>query len=113
MYKFIRTISFIIRSFCLPNPFGGIKYGFIINIVIEPILQPITYGIVGLFYESRSAPALGSFLYLIFYSVHTILILLWSSFNFTRISLISIGVGYTVFMIAVLILKNGLYSRHY
>ena len=61
-------VSFIVRSFLLPNPFecfGG--NAFIINLFAEPVIQAIAFAIVGVFYNRGSQPALGSIAYLLVY----------------------------------------------
>lgn len=70
MYRLIAWLSKLIRIFIIPNPFGNLEYGLLINIMAEPILHIITFGVVGLFYNTGSAPAFGSFLYLLFYIIH-------------------------------------------
>ena len=75
-YSLMTIISTLVRQFVLPNPFEcfGDK-AIIINWVAEPIIHVIAYGLVGLFYIKGSAPAIGSFLYLIAYAL--IVVLLW------------------------------------
>lgn len=90
MYKLMKFLSILIRQFCLPNPFENLPNGIIINWIAEPILHAITFGVVGLFYRERSAPALGSFLYLVFYFIHTGLLMICSYFNFANIAIIII-----------------------
>lgn len=79
MYKIISYLSSIIRMFYLTNPFQELKYGFIINIAIEPVLYTITFLTVGLFYKYETAPSIGSCLYLLFYCINVGLIKLWVS----------------------------------
>jgi len=78
MYKLIAGLSVLIRLFVLPNPFESFQYGVLINFAIEPVLHVITFGIVGLFYSRSSAPAIGSFLYLLFYCINIGLLQLWA-----------------------------------
>lgn len=97
MYKLIAAISILIRQFCIPNPFDALGDGLIVNIeetsillppgvlnwVAEPFMHMVTFVIVGLYYDRGSAPALGSFLYLLFYCVHTFLLWLMSLAGFS------------------------------
>lgn len=53
-----------------------------LNWVAEPVMHGITFTIVGVYYYRGSAPALGSFLYLLFYCVHTFLLWLMSLAGF-------------------------------
>ena len=70
MYSVIWLVSFLIRQFCLPNPFECFgDYAFVINILAELVLIPTAYRIVGAVYERNSAPALGSLLFLIVYAM--------------------------------------------
>lgn len=83
-YGLLSTISLIIRQFFLPNPFEylGWAQGNIVNWIVGIILHPICFGIVGLFYMKGSAPAWGSFLYLITYSAFTCILYLMGLFEF-------------------------------
>ena len=97
MYKLIAAISILIRQFCIPNPFDALGEGLVVNIretslllppevlnwVEEPFMHMVTFVIVGLYYDRGSAPALGSFLYLLFYCVHTFLLWLMSLAGFS------------------------------
>lgn len=97
MYKLIVAISILIRQFCIPNPFDALGEGLVVNIretslllppevlnwVAEPFMHMVTFVIVGLYYDRGSAPALGSFLYLLFYCVHTFLLWLMSLAGFS------------------------------
>ncbi len=84
LYAIICVASVIIRQFYLPNPFecfGSIAL--LINVIAEPIIQYVTYKIVGLMgYQSGSIPALGSFLYLVVYSVIVGLLMIFSIHSF-------------------------------
>ena len=53
---------------------------------------------MGLFYNTGSAPALGSFLYLLFYVIHVEILILWSSLNLNVIVLVLIIVLYLVML---------------
>ncbi|MGV8983549.1 hypothetical protein [Clostridium sp.] len=113
MYKLFSVISLIIRNYYLPNPFENFQYGVIINFIIEPILQGITFTIVGLLYQRGSAPAWGSFLYLFFYSLHVSLIMLCGMFNFTRIAVAMVGILYIGILIGVPLVRNKLSMSNY
>lgn len=84
MYKIIATISLIIRQLVLPNPFEcfGFFEGIIINLIAEPIIHIVAFVLVGLFYMKGSAPAWGSFLYLVTYSAITLVLYVMSIFKF-------------------------------
>ena len=96
MYKLILTISTLVRQFCIPNPFEALGKGAkvktgatyiliareVFNWVAEPFVHVVTYASVGLYYDRGSAPALGSFLYLLFYCLHTFLLWLMSLAGF-------------------------------
>lgn len=108
MYNIISTSSLIIRQLFLPNPFEnlsqyytivifGVDYALfpvLINLIVEPILFIITRFIVRIYYEPRSNPPLGSFLYLLFYMIHVGLIFLAGLFGFTAWAFIIIVVFY-------------------
>ena len=97
MYKLILTISILIRQFFVSNPFDALRKDVrlkigttytsispeVLNWVAEPIVHVVTFAIVGLYYERGSVPALGSFLYLLFYCLHTFLLWLMSVAEFS------------------------------
>ena len=67
-YGIVSILGYIIRNAVLPNPFECFgANGEIYNILAEPIIHAVAFWITGMFYEKNSFPALGSFLYLIFY----------------------------------------------
>ena len=70
LYGLIASVSIIVRQFILPNPFEcfGDKAA-LINWIAEPFIHIVAFWIVGRFYISKSAPALGSFLYLLTYAL--------------------------------------------
>lgn len=109
MYNLISILSIIIRQFLLPNPFASLPNGELYNLLASIILYPITYLIVGLYYEKGSAPALGSFLYLLFYMVHTGLIALCGYFYFSKMACIVISAVYVAILIVVKLYRNRLY----
>ena len=76
LYGLFATISVIVRQFVLPNPFEcfGDKAA-LINWIAEPFIHIVAFAIVGMFYIRKSAPALGSLLYLLTYA--TIVGVLW------------------------------------
>ncbi len=97
MYKLMKLISVLIRQFCVPNPFEVLGEGLIITIsnapvllspillnwLVEPIVHAITFIVVGMYYDRGSEPALGSFLYLVFYCLHIFILWLMSKLGFT------------------------------
>lgn len=109
MYKLIAPISLVIRNVYLLNPFERVKNGLIINLMIEPLLQVITYGIVGLFYERGSALWLGSFLYFIFYVLYIGLLMVFSLFSFSKLAIITVIVVYLSLLIIIIRNKINLF----
>jgi len=106
MYKLIALISLLIRNYYLPNPFEHMEMGLLINWGVGAILTPITFLVVGLFYERGSAPAWGCLLYLFFYSLHTGLIILCGNFDFKRMAIIVIIVLYGVLISGLVAFRN-------
>lgn len=108
MYKIMAGISMLIRQFYLPNPFEALGNGLqveicnmlvvlppsLLNWVAEPIMHTITYGVVNMYYQQGSNPALGSFLYLFLYCVHTGIIHLMALADFNKWIVILILVLY-------------------
>lgn len=83
MYKFMAILSILIRQFCLPDPFEFLgEYSWIVNWIVGLILPAITYKTVGIIYEKNSIPFIGSLLYLLFFSMFTILLWIMGKFHF-------------------------------
>lgn len=76
MYGIISLLGLFIRQFCLPNPFA--TYGEnaeLYNWACSALLPFLTYGIVGVFYESgHDDPVNGSILYSVVYIILTLII---------------------------------------
>lgn len=108
MYKLIATISTIVRQFYLPNPFEVLGNGLqveicdmlvvlppsLLNWLAEPIMWGVTYGVVGMYYQEGSNPPFGSFLYLVFFCIHTGIIHLMALADFNKWIVILILVLY-------------------
>lgn len=83
MYGLMAVISILIRNFVLPNPFECFgDSAFIINLIAEPIIHAVAFGLVGLIYSRGEAPALGSTLYLLAYAMITGFLFLLGIFSF-------------------------------
>ncbi len=83
MYKLVSIISFLIRQFCLPNPFECFgDSALLINWIVGVAMAPITYLIVGRIYEKGSEPTLGSLLYLVTYALLTGVLYIMGIFSF-------------------------------
>lgn len=90
-YSIFVVIGYLIRNYCLPNPFevfnDGFKIGnlvlnpFILNIIAEPPLHLISFVEVGMIYRSGDAPMIGSILYLFAYCVNIAVLMLASVFK--------------------------------
>lgn len=120
MYHIIAALSAFIRTFLLPNPFEVLGETFSVtifgatftmiplfmNIIAAPILHIITYVVVGLYYSRGSDPAKGSFLYLLFYCIHTGLLYLMGLFGFASWAIALILVVYIAAHIGYSSLKN-------
>lgn len=105
MYKLIAAISVLIRQFYLPNPFDSLEKEVIITIweipivllpdvlnwIAEPFLYAITFAVVGMYYKSGSNPVWGSFLYLLFYCIHIVLLDVVSVTGFATWAIVVIG----------------------
>ena len=90
LYKIIKFIGVLVRFYYIPNPFSSLANGEIINYAAEPFLHIVTFGVVGIYYKSRSNPAAGSLLYTLFYFIHVGLLLLCRFFEWNRIAIIVI-----------------------
>lgn len=122
-YSIVAALSTLVRQFLLPNPFDPLGEEFaitvndvvmplhplVLNWIAEPFLHAFTFAVVGIYYrKGRHNPALGSFLYLLFYSVHVGMIYIVSSFGFARAAIIIVIVAYAALHIGINILKNKL-----
>lgn len=122
MYKIIAAISVLIRQFVLPNPFEplGEKINVtlfnitlpltpdIANWIAEPVLHLLALGITGLYYaRGYNDPAVGSFLYLLFYVIHTLILMLMSAAGFAWWAVVLLIVLYIAGHIGVNKLRFG------
>ena len=101
-YFGVSLISYIVRNLLLPNPFESFgANGEIYNILAEPIIHAVAFLITGMFYEKNSFPALGSFLYLIFYCA--IIFALWllglAKFAWWAILIACVAIAFIGFLI--------------
>ena len=125
MYKLIATISMLIRQFVLPNPFEGLGEIFdvtlfditlkltpdILNWIVEPGLHLLAFGVAGIYYvRGLQDPAVGSLLYLVFYALHTGLLMLMSAAGFAWWAVIPLIVLYVLGHIGVNILRDSVRS---
>lgn len=121
MYKLIAAISVLIRQFVLPNPFEGLGETFdvtlfnitfqmtpdILNWIVEPGLHLLSFVVTGLYYtRGFQEPAVGSLLYLMFYALHTGLLILMSAASFAWWAVIPLIVLYILGHIGVNVLMN-------
>jgi uncharacterized membrane protein YfcA len=78
VYELLKISGFIFRQFVLPNPFETIcpDYAFVINLILGAILIPVSYIIVGSFYDRyRDGAAFGSLMFNVVYIILTFIIL--------------------------------------
>lgn len=107
MYNIIKVIGILVRFFYLPNPFESLPNGELINYCAEPLLHIVTFGVVGIYYESGSNPVEGSLLYTVFYFIHVgLLLLLCGFFEWSRIAIIIIAILYVAFHIIINRIRN-------
>lgn len=98
LYNAMAGISLLIRQFCIPNPFEGMQNGELYNLIAGAVLYPVTFFIVGLFYEGGTFPALGSFLYLAFYFINTGILMLMGHFGWNKMAIWIIAIGYILIL---------------
>lgn len=126
MYILIAAISMFVRQSVLPNPFEGLgetfdvtifsitipMTPFVLNLIAEPILYLLAFGVTGIYYtRGLQNSAVGSLLYLVFYVLHTVLLMLMSAAGFAWWAVIPIIVVYVLGHIGVNIWMN--YNRGY
>ncbi len=109
MYEFVALVSVFIRQYYIPNPFESYGiYGLLFNLLVGgAVLHLGSFKVVGLYYEKYSFSALGSFLYLAFYCVHTFLVFLMGKLEFNYFLCIGIIFGYTMLLIGIKRILNG------
>lgn len=101
MYGLMAGISVVVRQFFLPNPFecfGSMTE--LYNWIAGLILAPLAYALVGLVYRSGEAPALGSFLYLLVYTLLTGILWVLGQFSFAWWAI----AGMTAVVIGIMVL---------
>lgn len=108
MYRVMAIISLFVRQFCIPNPFEALGAGLMVNIegssvlltpnmlnwIVGLFLPGLTFGVVGMYYESGSAPVLGSLLYLVFFIIHNFILWVISLLGFATWAIVLIVVLY-------------------
>lgn len=117
IYSALATIFWLVRQIAIPNPFEALGDGLtimidespllltpeILNWIADPIIASLTFLIVGLYYISGTAPALGSILYMLFYAIHIGLLYLLLSIYPTIWLMILISLLYLAIHIALVI----------
>ena len=103
LYNIVATISFIIRQFFLPNPFVGFDYAVLLNLIVGTAIAALSYFLVGQVYEKGSIPWFGSLLFLICYSILTILLYLLVSWWWIILIVVAIIIG---IIITIKIIQN-------
>ena len=99
MYGLMVVISLLIRQFYLPEPFeccGDLAW--LYNLIAEPIIHVVAFGLVGMMYNRGDFPPLGSFLYLVAYAMIVWLLSVMGIFSFAWwwvliIVAVMIGIG--------------------
>ena len=122
IYAFLSMVFWLIRQFYMPNPFEVLGDGvtivlyevpilltpYILNWLAGLVLPFFTFGVTGLYYISRSNPALGSVLYMGFFCVHVGILHLMSSIYPLYWLIVLIILAYVALHIMALILKSRL-----
>lgn len=120
MYEIMMGLSFFIRQFCLSNPFELLGEGLQVNIdgnpillhpevlnwVVGLILPGLTYGVVGIYYQERNNPVVGSLLYLAFFIVHNWLLKVMCGLGFTKPAIYIVGGVYILCHVVVNVIKE-------
>jgi len=121
LYTLVVLTSLYIRNFVLPNPFEQLPRpisipisttrivlpAICLNVLAEPILQAITFAIVGIYYAKGVDPPIkGSILYLFFFCVHVTMLYIVSSFQFSPISVITAIIIYIMAQLGIATIKN-------
>jgi len=108
LYNIIKLIGVLIRFYYIPNPFSSLANGELINYIAEPFIHTVTFGVVGIYYNRGSNPAVGSILYTIFYFVHVGLLLLCGFFDWNKIAIIVIAALYITCHVLINKVRNSI-----
>lgn len=122
MYKIMALISLLIRQFLVPNPFEALGEGLtisaydvpillsptVLNVIAEPIVHTVTFTVVGLYYHRGEGAEKGSFLYLLFYLIHTFVLWLMASAGFEVWAIVLILLLYIGIQVLLLIKRNSM-----
>ena len=120
IYNILSFVFWWIRQFHMPNPFEVLGEGITIAISgVEVLLTPdtlnwiaggilptITFLVVGIYYISRSCPAWGSILYMVFFCIHTALLYLMCMAYPSTFLIVLIFIGYIAIHIGLISLGN-------
>jgi len=115
MYKIISGLNSFIGEEIIPNPFEFISDNAIIVSLFSFcigswLLHKISFAMCGIFYNKGEAPVLGSFGYLVAYSLNVLAIIIISKmFN----SFFIIGIVYIMVVICTFILLYKIKQREY
>lgn len=114
LYALVSVISIVVRQFLLPNPFECFgDSAWLINIIVEPIIQVVSYLLVGLVYRAGSNPALGSFLFLLTYAALTGLLWLFGLKSFAWWWIVFLVLGFLTIVILIRVLIGRISERIY
>ena len=117
MYKFIAAVSVLIRQFLLPNPFENLSKPIMVSLsgipiqvppffinafIAEPILNTLTYTVVGIYYTRKvDHPAKGSFLYALFYCIHVAMLVVMAKFQFAVFAIVLTILIYVICQVSI------------
>ena len=111
MYHIIKLLSYVIRTFLLPNPFSPLGASAeIINIIFGIALVPITYCMVGLNYKKGTDPGLGSFLFFVVYALNSLVTYLVCGVYPNTVLMVAIVVIYLI-LYTIISVKFRAYSH--
>jgi hypothetical protein len=124
LYLALSGIFWVIRQFFMPNPFEVLGEGITVTmgstaILLSPdvlnwiagfFVPALTFAIVGLYYSRGSCPAWGSFLYMLFFCLHTFILYLMSWAYPSIFLIVLIAVVYIGLHVGGVILKRKIYE---
>ena len=113
MYPLFVIVGWLVRQFLLPNPFEPLgEIANVLNYLFSSALVVLAYRMTGIIYKKGSAPAVGSVLFLLMYTVNNLVLYGICKCYPAKWLMVLLGVIYLVGVIFILFkTRNLIYSK--